>query len=151
MKIMLAAATLVAALPAAAQKVGPADPNARQPISANRGEVSHEAPVGGILTLYGNQQCPTDHNGNEVVVCVRRGASEQFRIPKELRDFKVTPQNESWAKNQVVTLAAGQQGMGTCSVGTLGSETGCLAQQARASKADNAARKKEATPDLSPY
>jgi hypothetical protein len=137
--------------PVAAQTVGPANPDApirREPVV---GETSREAPINGVLTLYGNQRCPTDRAGNEVVVCVRRGAAEQFRIPKELRDFKVTPENQGWAKQQAVTLAAGQAGMGSCTVGMLGSEAGCLAQQARASKADNAERKKEATPDLSKY
>lgn len=148
---MLAIVGALLATPLAAQKIGPANPNAPVKRDTAMGETSQEAPINGVLTLYGNQRCPTDRQGNEVVVCVRRGAAEQFRIPKELREFKLTPQNEAWAKQQVVTLGAGQAGMGTCSVGTLGSETGCLAQQARASKADNQQRKKDATPDLSPY
>lgn len=151
-RLVVAFPLLLVAFSAAAQQAGPADPSAPKRPDATPGEVSHEAPINGILTLYGNQRCPTDNNGAEVVVCVRRGAAEQYRIPKELREFKLTPQNESWAKNQAVTLASGQQAqMGSCSVGMLGSETGCLGQDTRAAKADNAARKKEQTPDLSPY
>ena len=144
-------AALVAA-PAAAQRVGPVDPNAPvRPVATGPGEVSREAPVNGVLTIYGNQRCPTDSSGNEVVVCVRRSAAEQFRIPKALREFKVTPQNESWAKNQAVTLAAGQAGIGSCSAVGAGGASGCQVQMNRVAKAENKERKKDATPDLSGY
>ena len=32
------------------------------------GEVSRNAPVNGVLVLFGNERCPTDENGNEIVV-----------------------------------------------------------------------------------
>lgn len=143
---------LALAAPATAQRVGPADPNAPPPRqTAAPGEVSHEAPINGILTLYGNQRCPTDSGGNEVVVCVRRSAAEQFRIPKGLREFKVTPQNESWAKNQAVTLAAGQSGVGSCTAVGAGGATGCQVQMNRTAKAETRERKKDETPDLTGY
>lgn len=153
---MSQAAALGAALimtgPALAQSVGPASPTAA-PIKKDTGpgEVSHEAPINGVLTLYGNQRCPTDANGAEVVVCVRRGAAEQFRIPKELREFKVTPQNQSWAKQQSVTLGAGQSGIGSCTNIGPSAGSGCLMQNTTTAKAEARDRKKDATPDLSPY
>lgn len=102
----------VATLPAA-----PADPVKR-------------APVDGVLVLYGNEQCPTDSNGNEIVVCTRRSAREQFRVPKELRDFKVTPQNESWAKRAPEAANAGAAtGIGSCTAVGPGGSTGCWNQQ----------------------
>ena len=87
-----------AALPGAAPVAAPAGP----------GTVSRNAPTNGVLVLFGNERCPTDNSGNEVVVCVRRSASEQFRIPKEMRDFKVTPENESWANRVVANNDVGK-------------------------------------------
>lgn len=131
---------LLAAAPAAAQVAGPAVPRAK-PVTAP-GQVSKSAPVNGVLVLYGNERCPTDAGGNEVVVCVRRSAAEQFRVPKELREFQVTPQNESWAKREVATTSAGVgvSSIGSCSVVGPGGQTGCFAQAARAAKAENKAR-----------
>ncbi|MDO7841692.1 hypothetical protein [Sphingomonas immobilis] len=93
------------------------------------------------MTIYGDQKCPTDNEGNEVVVCVRRPASEQFRIPKELRDFKVTPQNESWAARVAATDNAGASGIGSCSTVGPGGNTGCFLQQSKNNRATNKERK----------
>ena len=84
----LLAATIVA-MPAAAQVAGPGVPPPPKPTTP--GPVSRNAPVNGVLVLYGNEQCPTDRDGNEIVVCTRRDAAEQYRVPKELRNFKITP------------------------------------------------------------
>jgi hypothetical protein len=130
------------ATPAAAQQVSPL-PSAqvRKPISIP-GEISKSAPVNGVVVLYGNERCPTDPDGNEVVVCVRRSAQEQFRVPKELREFQVTPQNESWAAQAQATLDAGvgANTIGSCSVVGQGGQTGCFAQRVRESRRENAAR-----------
>lgn len=145
-------AAILVAGPALAQTAGPANP-AAPPIRtiAAPPEVSHEAPINGVLTLYGDQRCPTDRSGNEVVVCVRRGAAEQFRIPKQLRDFKVTPENESWAKKQTATLAVGGSGTGSCTTVGAGGGIGCFGQQTRIAKAETKEREKDATPDLKGY
>lgn len=141
MNRLMLAAILVAA-PAAAQQVGPL-PSAqtRRPISVP-GEISKSAPVNGVVVLYGNERCPTDPSGNEVVVCVRRSAQEQFRVPKELREFQVTPQNESWAANAQATLdtGVGVSSTGSCSVVGPAGQTGCFAQRVRENKRENTAR-----------
>ena len=135
-------ATAFVAAPAAAQQVGPLpSAQSRKPIAVP-GEISKSAPVNGVVVLYGNERCPTDPAGNEVVVCVRRSAQEQFRVPKELRDFQVTPQNESWAARAQGTLdtGVGVSSIGSCSVVGQSGQTGCFAQRVRENKRENDAR-----------
>jgi len=120
----------------------------RQTLSA---ETSRSAPVNGVLVLYGNERCPTNTNGEEIVVCQRRGAEEQFRIPKEVRTLEVTPENESWAAREKGNQDVGNVGIGTCTTVGAGGGTGCFVQNARRAKREAQARGKDATPDLSPY
>ena len=97
-----------------------------------------------MLVLYGNERCPTDTSGDEIVVCERRGAEEQFRVPKELRNFQVTPENSAWAVKQKALLASGgpgANGTGSCSVNGVGGQTGCFGDAIAASRAANAERK----------
>jgi hypothetical protein len=121
----------------------PALPGAPRPTKPEGpAEISHNAPVNGVLVLFGNERCPTDKNGNEIVVCERRSASEQFRIPKDLREFKVTPQNESWAvKAQAVSDPTASGGIGSCSTVGPGGSTGCFLQQAQAARRDKQDKK----------
>lgn len=86
------------------------------------------------LTIFGTQKCPTDNDGNEIVVCVRRPAGEQFRIPKELRDLKVTPENESWAARANAGDRLDATGIGSCSTVGVGGASGCFGQIARQAK-----------------
>ena len=112
--------------------------------SQGPGEVAKRAPVNGVLVLYGNERCPTDTSGDEIVVCERRGAEEQFRVPKELRNFQVTPENSAWAVKQKALLASGgpgANGTGSCSVNGVGGQTGCFGDAIAASRAANAERK----------
>ena len=107
---------------------------------------AQNAPQNGVLVIYGEQKCPTTQDGDEVVVCVRRKASEQFRIPKELRELEVTPENESWAVRAKGNDDAGASGIGSCSTVGAGGATGCFAQNAnqyRASKKKKAAEAKQ--------
>lgn len=95
------------------------------------------------LVIYGDQKCPTDSDGNEIVVCVRRPASEQFRIPKELRDFKVTPENESWAAKVVANDHIADTGIGSCSNVGPGGATGCFLQNSQINRATNKERARD--------
>jgi hypothetical protein len=131
-RIVMAMVAAAAALPAAAQVAGPGVPPT--PKTGAPGPVSKNAPVNGVLVLYGNERCPTDANGAEIVVCTRRDAAEQFRVPKELRDFKITPQNESWAVRAQGTLDTGGTGIGSCSAVGPGGSLGCSQRQFRESK-----------------
>jgi len=117
---------------------GPANPDSHpaRPANSGPGEVARQAPINGVLTLYGNQRCPTDREGAEVVVCVRQGAAEQFRIPKALRTFQVTPENESWASKVVAHDDVANAGIGSCTTVGPGGSTGCFLQQARQQRAE---------------
>lgn len=150
MRMMMAAALLVAG-PVAAQTVTsgaaiPAKPGApaAKPASAP-GEVSRSAPVNGVLTLFGNERCPTNAQGEEIVICVRRSAQEQYRVPKELREFAVTPENESWAAKAQGTLGTGvgANSIGSCSTVGPGGATGCFGQRVREARRENRERAAE--------
>ena len=89
-----------------------------------------------VLILYGNDKCPTNASGQEIVVCSRRPEAERYRIPKELRSpIVITPENQSWAAKANDTLnAGGASGTGSCSAVGGGGWTGCWAQQMRDAK-----------------
>ncbi|GAA0736038.1 hypothetical protein [Sphingomonas japonica] len=97
----------------------------------------------GVLVIYGQDRCPTNADGEEIVVCVRRGEAERFRIPQELRQLEVTPQNEAWAERVESTFDAGDSGIGSCSAVGVGGASGCFGQAA----ARNKALRKEAERD----
>lgn len=128
--------------PLAAQTVGPpAAAPTRVPVS-EPAETSREAPINGVLTLYGNQRCPTNSDGAEIVVCVRRDAGEQFRVPKELRELEITPENEAWAAKAQSTLDAGVgvNSIGSCSAVGPGGASGCFNRSVRENRRENSAR-----------
>lgn len=139
----------VTILPPPGKVALPGAPRASRQTVSN--EVAKGAPVNGVLVLYGNERCPTNSNGEEIVVCQRRSAQEQFRIPKEVRTIEVTPENESWAAREKANQDVGAVGVGSCSTVGIGGATGCFTQNARRAKADAQAREKAATPDLSRY
>lgn len=101
-----------------------------------------EAPVNGVTYLYNAmQKCPTDTDGNEITVCVRRTPDEQFRIPKELRPDTLKPEYESWALRGQSVAEIGRSGIGSCSTEGLGGASGCASQQFEAARRENRARK----------
>lgn len=98
---------------------------------------AQNAPINGVLTVFGDDDCPPD------VICVRAPENDRYRIPQELRDQTVKPENESWAVRQQSTMNVGATGTGSCSAVGPGGFTGCFVQQARAAKAEREARKAE--------
>lgn len=97
----------------------------------------------GVLLIYGKDRCPTNTNGEEIVVCRRLDESERFRIPQDLREAEVKPQNESWAVRQKDALNTGGTGIGSCSAVGPGGGTGCFGQEAARSRAENRKRKED--------
>lgn len=100
------------------------------------------APQNGVLIIYGDDKCPTNNDGEEIVVCVRRPAGDRFRIPSELRDTEATPQRESWAVRQRSALTAGDTGIGSCTTVGPGGGIGCATREIQAGKAEADQRKK---------
>lgn len=151
MRVFLLIAAMLAG-PAAAQQAapsagprqasaGPALPGIDRPRPQQAQEgVGRGAPVNGVLVLYGNERCPTDADGDEIVICERRSAEEQFRVPKELRNFEVTPQNQSWATRVPEVMVAGDSGTGACTASGAGGATGCMNQRDQAWRAAKRAR-----------
>ncbi len=107
--------------------------------------VAQNAPQNGVLVVYGKDPCPTDAEGNEIVVCARRPEEERFRIPKELREIEVTPQNQSWGVKKDDAMGAGDAGIGSCTNVGPGGGTGCFTRGASAANADARARAKAQT------
>lgn len=127
---LLALAALSA--PAAAQDPPPGAAGPRlndvrplKPRTAPADPSHPEAAVNGVVILYGNQQCPTNADGEEVVVCARRGAAEQFRIPRELRDGTLKPEYQTFAARGQALLDATKTGIGTCDTSGPGGVAGC--------------------------
>ncbi|RYE00154.1 MAG: hypothetical protein EOP61_14035 [Sphingomonadales bacterium] len=103
---------------------------------------AQNAPTNGVLLIYGDDKCPTNTDGDEIVVCQRLDEAERFRIPKTLREQAGRPQaNESWAVRSQGALDAGKFGAGSCSAVGVGGTTGCFVQQATAAKKETKARK----------
>lgn len=152
--ILVGLASLLLGTPLAAQTVP--EPTAEAalpgvrvtPTAATPAAPSRNAPVNGVLTLFGNERCPTNADGAEIVVCVRRSAQEQFRIPKELREFEITPENKAWATRAAANADAGAAGIGSCTPVGLGGATGCFVQNARRAKLESRSRDKAAQADL---
>ena len=103
---------------------------------------AQNAPQNGVLIIYGDDKCPTNSDGDEIVICVRRPAGERFRIPTELRDTEVSPQRESWAVRQRSALTAGDTGIGSCTTVGPGGGIGCATREIQAGKAEADKRKR---------
>jgi hypothetical protein len=113
--------------------------------SAVLGILPAEAPAQRIrqLVIYGNDPCPTNSSGEEIVVCARRPESERYRIPPNVReDGDASPQRESWASRARAVDAVtgpGSDAVESCSTVGQGGQTGCLKQMIDAATGDEAA------------
>lgn len=89
-----------------------------------------------VLVIFGNDTCPTNASGDEIIVCARRPESERYRIPKDVRPRSQAPQNQSWAVRSQSAMSTGRTGTDSCSAVGGGGWTGCWAEQMRAAKAE---------------
>jgi hypothetical protein len=107
---------------------------------------AQNAAQNGVLVIYGNDKCPTNDNGEEIVVCQRLDEADRFRIPQNLRQPTGRAQaNESWAVRSQDALEAGRTGTGSCSTVGPGGQTGCFVRQATRARAESNARRQEQT------
>lgn len=141
--IMAGVAAMLIPAAVSAQRPPPTIMEQSKPKPIAEASEAPEAPVNGVTYLYSaTQKCPTDTDGNEITVCVRRSPDEQFRIPKELRPETMKPEYESWALRGSQTVAeVGRSGIGSCSTEGLGGASGCASQQFEAARRENRARK----------
>ena len=107
---------------------------------------AQNAAQNGVLVIYGQDKCPTNDNGEEIVVCQRLDEVERFRIPKTLREQQGPPQQtESWAVRSQDALTVGASGTGSCSTAGVGGTTGCFVREATKARAETKARKEAET------
>jgi hypothetical protein len=100
-----------------------------------------------VVVIYGNDKCPTNAAGEEVVVCAHRPESERYRIPSELRG-NATPGS---APNVSAMSAGGTAGSSTCSNIGGGGGNNCFANQMRAAKAEKRQAKAEEAASPAPH
>lgn len=119
----------VAAMPAAAQNVGPVEQAPSAPQDSPQQDGAAPADDNGqdrvnMLIVYGNDPCPKS-SGNEITVCARKDESERYRIPKQ---FRGTPsrEDESWTSQVRQYETVGATGTGSCSPVGAGGWTGCM-------------------------
>lgn len=107
---------------------------------------AQNAAQNGVLVIYGDDKCPTNDNGEEIVVCQRLDEAERFRIPKTLRDQPGRPQaTESWAVRSQDALTTGRTGVGSCSTVGAGGGIGCATRNISRGMAEARARREEQT------
>jgi hypothetical protein len=74
------------------------------------------------LVIYGNDPCPREY------ICIRKGESERYRLPKDYRPDGTPQQKLPWATKSKVLETVGDTGINSCSpVGPAGF-TGCTIQ-----------------------
>lgn len=78
------------------------------------------------LIIYGNDACPQSSEA-EMVICVRRGEQERYRIPESLRGVD-SPQSEAWANKVQAYESVGAFGNLSCSPVGAGGSLGCTQQ-----------------------
>ncbi len=84
----------------------------------------------GVLDIFGTDKCPTDSDGNEIVVCRKLPESERARIPLDLRRSQARDSTSS--SERAATLdSTGRSGAMSCSASGSAGASGCAREMAR--------------------
>ncbi|PZU09387.1 MAG: hypothetical protein DI606_13880 [Sphingobium sp.] len=100
-----------------------------------------------IVIVYGDDACPQSQ-GNDIVVCARKGEEERYRIPEPLRGDPNEPSKQAWGERVRSMEYVGRSGTESCSPVGAGGATGCFAQLARLAKAERQALDNASWKDL---
>lgn len=85
------------------------------------------------VIVYGTDPCPRSTD-DEIVVCVRRGEEERYRIPERYREGGPRQQREALVNRYRVLESVSATGPQSCSPVGPGGHTGCLEQLIRESE-----------------
>lgn len=113
----------------------------------------NSGPVGGgsekinLVIVYGDDNCPQSQ-GDDIVVCARKGEEERYRIPEPLRGDPNKPSNQAWGERMRSMEYVGRSGIESCSPDGAGGATGCFAKLARLAKAERRAANDASWKDL---
>jgi hypothetical protein len=83
------------------------------------------------IVIYGNDPCPREY------ICIRKGESERYRIPKDYRPDGTPQQKEPWAQRSKVLQTVGDTGIKSCSPVGPGGFTGCTIQTINEAKQEH--------------
>lgn len=120
---------------AAALLTGVAVPAMAQPAAAPTAATDGGNEKVNLVIVYGDDACPQSQ-GEEIVVCARKGEEERYRIPEPLRGDPNQPSNQAWGERVRSMEYVGRSGAESCSPVGAGGATGCFAQLARLAKAE---------------
>ncbi|MBY8829423.1 hypothetical protein [Hephaestia mangrovi] len=96
------------------------------------------------VTVTGDKPCPKS-TGDEIVVCSRADADEQYRIPPKFRELPHPAANNSWTNRAAVIDQVSREAgnlPNTCSVNGSGGQTGCSWQALQQWQAEMRAKKR---------
>ena len=75
------------------------------------------------VVIYGNDPCPKE------AICIRKGESDRYRLPKDQQLRGTRQQTQSWARRSQPLATVGATGPQSCSAVGPGGFTGCLTQE----------------------
>ena len=80
------------------------------------------------VQVYGDDPCPRSSN-DDIVVCGREPATERYRIPKQLREDRVSAPEQVWSNRVQALDDVSRAGLpNSCSPIGSGGQTGCFAR-----------------------